>query len=597
MVDSFKLCNRNGPQIEVPLYDEKRQYSAEVILNTKLRVYEDAEYFIFMDEGSDSVSVYLNGSELKTYNEGKNIVLISPENREKIFMGMIGFVQISLRFDQTDGTELWRHSDYLAVMVPSSRKNQSIDDMLGYIYKNQSDFLLRSVSITKAKEMGTKLSIGDFASQISVLQEIVGIYENCFGYFKVNSRCKLDVEYIVDRTDRLQTVGAPTIQHMIQHPEHLKQSPIGIRVGRQVFLPDKTLTTRNRITRDIYENRVIVSFLKRVLDDTVALERKILSYVNQITIEKGDEEGYMLSAIILYNNARKVLEGYCTEIISLRNKIERLYLSYSRIFSIAADNLILQPKPTAIFLSVPQYNKIYTSIIRWFARTGYDLENERALLNLYSAPDIYELYVLLRMIYWFKSKGYSLLKSFNIRYPMESVWNVKNKEYNNTFCLEKDGCEITIYYEPVIYDEPRPSINGISLYRNNTVSFSEDTDEERAGHYYTPDYLIKTVKNGITSYSICDAKFSKKDKVRFNLMPGLAYKYLYSVSPADDSELISMNIFYALADGAATPSNFYDKEKDRKIYPITNMVPISSEMTDWEITKCLEKVFEGLLSE
>ena len=589
------LCNKNGIQVELPLYEEKKQYSAETILNTKTRVYEDVAYSVSLDGEYASVSVYLNGVELQTFPEGKSIALFSSENRDQIFWGMIGFAQLSFCFSYSDGTEEWGYSDYLAVMVASSRKNQAIDDMLGYIYKNQSEFLLRSVSITKAKEMGSRSSIGDFASQIAVLQEIAGIYENCFGYFKVNSRCKLDVEYIVDRTDRLQTVGAPTIQYMIQHPEHLKQSPVGVRVGKQVFLPDKTLTTRNRITRDIYENRVIIGFLKRVLDETVLLERKIMNYVHQITIEKGDEDGYMLSAIILYNNARKVLEGYCTDISNLRSKIERLHLSYNRIFPIAADNLVMIPRPTAIFLSVPQYNKVYTSIIRWFGRTGYDLENERSLLNLYSAPEIYEIYVLLRLVNSFKAKGFSISKAYNMRYPLESHWNMKNKEYNNTFCLEKEGCEVTVYYEPVIYDEPRPLLNGISLYRNNTVSFTEDTDEERAGHFYTPDYLIKVVKDGTTAYSICDAKFSNRDKVRSGLMPGLAYKYLYSISPSDDAGLISMNVFYALADNRVSPTNFYDKEKGRKIFPVTNLVPISSEMSEWEMVRCIEKSFEDLL--
>ena len=231
----------------------------------------------------------------------------------------------------------------------------------------------------------------------------------------------------------------------------------------------------------------------------------------------------------------------------------------------------------------------------WYGRLRYELENEKTLLNIQSASVIYELYVLVRIIRFLISKGFSLTESTNVRYPVTSMWGGVNKEYNNTFLFQRENTNITLFYEPVIYDMPK-SINKIHLYRNNTVSISEETDEERVGHYYTPDYLIKVEREGITRYYICDAKFSKLENVRFKLMPSLVYKYLYSISPADDSDIVGMSIVYALNDDSVFPLNFYDREKGKKIYPVTNIVPISAQMQEYEIDRCLEKVFDELIN-
>ena len=60
------------------------------------------------------------------------------------------------------------------------------------------------------------------------------------------------------------------------------------------------------------------------------------------------------------------------------------------------------------------------------------------------------------------------------------------------YIFTNEDSRITLYYEPVIYDEDRTNVNGISLYRNNSISLNRETDDERQGHYYVPDYVAQS---------------------------------------------------------------------------------------------------------
>lgn len=89
---------------------------------------------------------------------------------------------------------------------------------------------------------------------------------------------------------------------------------------------------------------------------------------------------------------------------------------------------------------------------------------------------------------------------------------------------------LTHYYEPIIYDDDSTSINGIGLYRNDSISLNSESYEEYRGHYYDPDYLLKLSDGQRDSYKICDANFSSKFKTRNKMIPVLTYKYFTSIS-------------------------------------------------------------------
>jgi hypothetical protein len=147
---------------------------------------------------------------------------------------------------------------------------------------------------------------------------------------------------------------------------------------------------------------------------------------------------------------------------------------------------------------------------------------------------------------------------------------------NNTFVFKNSEREITLYYQPVIFDYDSSDVNGIGLYRNNTVSLGGDSDDERRGHYYVPDFLIKSDTGKAAGYVICDTKFSSLSTINNYYLPDLTYKYLFSISPVNQNEYVAgMCVIYGQRTDKDTPKSVYDRQIDgHKIIPFAETVPL-----------------------
>ena len=161
-------------------------------------------------------------------------------------------------------------------------------------------------------------------------------------------------------------------------------------------------------------------------------------------------------------------------------------------------------------------------------------------------------------------------------YPVSEKWKYKNTNIPNTFIFENNIQCITLYYQPVIYDSDRRKINGLGLYRNNTVSLNYDTDCERKGRYYVPDFVIKTEKDGASKYIICDAKFSALSTIKNYYLSNLTFKYLFSISTSDKNDVIAgLCIIYGQCTADEQMKTIYDKQLNgQNIFPFAETLPI-----------------------
>lgn len=590
------LVAQKGSNVTLKLNNDKKPYTVEEILDIHAKVYSDTVYMIDIScEEIREIIVYINGeSVVSNYRDG--MIYFGREN-EKVFAGIIGLAQISLFITYQDGKTEWAYSEYASVLIRASETNKALDLMLKYVYKNQEDILHRDSKVTEiGKQYNEKYE--DFWSQVILLEEIANVYENNYGYFKANCRYKLEKVDVMDRVEKMQEVDARTLQYISQHPEYLKNAVTGIRYGMQFFLPSKTLMTQKKITNDIYENQVVISFLEYILNEVEALSEKIQEYINLLHIEIVADDGYIVSSYLLYANAREVLDEFQNRILELKRQYRKLVASYSKILIVKRVTMAKRPEPSAIFMNLPQYNRIYECILRWFGKTGYDLMNERTMISFMHAPAIYEAYVLIKLITQIKEFGYDLIESKLAIYPKQAGWLYKNRNYNNTFVFSNEDSKITLYYEPVIYDEDRRNINGIELYRNNNISLGRDTDDERKGHYYVPDYIIKYEKDEKIQYLICDAKFSRKTKVQYQIIPDLAYKYLTSISPLPENvSVLGLFVFYGLNENNNNIESFYNRkiEGGKVIFPRIEMVPLSESVLYSDQTKNALEMLKNLV--
>lgn len=598
MLKSLSMTPENGESITLKLDNVKQPYAVENILGVNCKVMDDQDYTIFLEnyEKISMVSVYVNGELTESRYMG-GAIYFSGES-VPLFSGIIGFAQLSLHIIYLNGNEEWLFSEYAAVLIKSTESNKAVDSMLKYVYENQGSILRGDAKVT---DIGTATSdqFGDFWSQIILLEEIANVYESSYGYFMANCRYKLDRVEMLDRAEKLQVVDAKTIQYITQHPEYLKREVTGIRHGKQTFLPSKTLMMQNRISNDIYENQVVLSFLDTVLGDVVSLSVQIRNYLDLIRYDNETENGYIVSAYLLYVNAKEVLEEFLVRVEGIENQFQKMLTMYSRILNVKRVSLKSRPQPTPIFLNVPQYNRVYTCIMRWFSHKGYDLSNEKVMLNFFDAPSIYEAYTLIKLVNQIKEMGYELVEVKKIAYPKKSNWAYNSKDCNNTYIFRDDNSEITLYYEPFVYNEDRSDINNISLYRNNSTSLNRETDEERQGNYYVPDYIIRYSEGSEESYIICDAKFSRKDKVQRRIMPGLIYKYITSISASgNDARIKGLFVFYGLEQDASNMESFYDNQLSslKPIEPRVEMVPLSETMAYSDQSKNAIKMLQCVMN-
>lgn len=155
-----------------------------------------------------------------------------------------------------------------------------------------------------------------------------------------------------------------------------------------------------------------------------------------------------------------------------------------------------------------------------------------------------------------------------------------------------------MYYQPVIFDVEQNSVNGVGLYRNNSISvFAGEDDDRQGGHYYVPDYLIKVKSVDETKYLIIDAKFSYIHSVRRFYVKDLAFKYLFSISPINDKDIIKgMCIMYGKCSEQDVMQSAYDKKlPNNDILPKAELIPLMESISNDEQYNKFDALFKMLL--
>ena len=527
------------------------------------------------------VRVYVNDVlESSVYNNGRIYFPSRGISNRRIFLDCYGFAELSITLILVDGQECTLNSEYLPILVRREELNNSVEAMARFVYNNQ-EWLLLNGELKPKKPSGLKENgYRSLATQILLAEEIAAIYESSYGYFKANSRFKLEKMSVIERLERIQYVTQGTLSYTATHPEYLRQvnSTQGIFIGNRVYQPQKTETVQNTRSYDIYENRVILAFLRNMIDSVQSLQGYCCNLLSKIPNDEDYSSEYIYSSFFMFSETRKMIEDGKTQLEKLSEKFTYLWGMYSDILRIPLDQHIVPPRPTAIFLSVPQYNRIFVRIHQWFSFGIYNFSKEHFMLSFIKISALYESYLLAKFLCYFRDRGYSLESSRRCVYPVSKRWKYKNTSVRNTFVLKNGQKRITLYYQPVIFDTDQRSVNGIGLYRNNSISVyaGNEDDCRQGGHYYVPDFLIKIEENGDSQYMIVDAKFNDYSSVRRYYVKDLVFKYLFSISPIEENELVcGLCIMYGKCKSKERLQTAYDKQiLGTEIYPFIEIFPL-----------------------
>ena len=560
-------------------------------------------------------SVYVNEDKLDTYGSPDNIVVVN----KKIFADSFGFARITLEIQYADGAVESYFSDYVSIMLNDIDTVNRINNMYEYIFENEKDLLFKQNAIDtmneKTSQESQNKSMTSNRSQKSaaersknedsvlvklvIAEDLARLYENNFGYFRTNSRYKIRERYVVDDVEKLRSISSKTLDYIASHPEQLSPAAgnAGIKINGQGYFPKKTLIQENEISVDIYENQVLVGFLYRIIADLSEIKSKLenlerntplmdnMSKVKNIDLEAGK---YIHSAQFILSKTGNLVAEKKENVCKLLDKFQGLLNMYNSVLNVTRIDIKTVPKPTAIFMSVPNYNVMFNGICRWFNTAeilasnsnnqNRDAEmtvdaNDAFMLSFVNLSSLFELYALCQLIDRIKASGYELEYSEKYSYRMDKNSYYVNSECVNTFVFSNDKEEhLTLYYQPVIYKGGHRN-NRTGLYRNISLSFSENGYR---GEYYVPDYVIKKVgKDGINHYSVLDAKFMSKKNVIYKI-PELSYKYLFSLATVSPNDCIdALYILYGKPDITDNVESAYDYEMEQdSIRPRVQMIPL-----------------------
>lgn len=579
MMNEIRLLEQNGQVLTLPVTAQQQPYGAERILAATGHpgVRENQHYDLELPQAgaATDVTVTLNGKPLNgMYDRRHRQVLFSYP----IFAYHMGLVELEITLQQEDGTTVTFYTDLLPVLIQPSARQQNLAAMLSFVYDHQAPLL--AGSSLQAGESGFQ----DFLSQLTLAEEILQVYEENYGYFKANCRHTLETEEVVDWTEKVQTVNSHTLQYLVRHPEYLRKAPYGVDCGTGHYLPEKLLMAQDKMSRDVYENQVVLSFLQRVCYQMGEERKEIQDALQKLELPQPSADGYLLSSEVLYENAAKLLQGFLERFSRVEEQLQEMFVSYQQILPVTLLDASQLPVPTEPFFRVPQYYRIYLCIHKWYQNATHHFPRERMLLNLYENTFVFEIYCLVKLLDLAQKAGYQLTGSRRQTYSVGERGFYSAGGYRNVFTLEKGGAALTLYFHPVLTDRDESAQTGIHLYRNSTYAFKALEE----GHYYTPDYLLRWKGKGRENYLVLDAKYSYKKKVLQELMPEMSYKYLLSLSPIAYEEegrpvkvaMKGLEILYGLTNGDQQLESFYNCQlPGSTIAPAANAVPCSEEVT------------------
>lgn len=600
---SLTLFPHNRSSMTVPLFEDSgAPLTIEDIAESTSTIFSDLTYTAQLT-GLESnlinrLEVFINGKSVDCVvrDGGISFPAKNGKGHFRIFLDCYGFVEISLVLELKTEEILQLRTGYIAVLVHKGALNDSVQAMVDHVYTHQEDLLLtgeaKSRNPSNVKEDGRK----SLESQIVLAEKIAPIYESSYGYFKANARFKMCSRERVDSLEKLQQVAPATLRHIAQHPEQLRQTigTAGIRIGKRNYQPQKTLVTQNEYSTDIYENQIIVSFLKQMGSNTQELSNKIQQILDSFPIKDEYQDEYVYSSFFIFSNTRKTLANFLVAVNKLTVRFKHLWHSYQCTLGTEEVFLKQAPKPTAIFLSIPHYNRIFVQIHQWFNYGIYDFEREKFMLSFIKISLLYESYILTKLIQYFKCQELEFSGGRQCHYPTGRRWKYENTKCNNTFVFSGNQQTMTIYYQPVIFDTDKSTVNQIGLYRNNTASLGSDDDGDRRGHYYVPDFLIKITRGGTNKYILCDAKFSTTNNTLNRYFPDLAYKYLLSISPITQNDVVSgLCIINGRELDGCRIRTAYDKQLEgRVIAPFAEILSLAEGIENEKHFPSLRKLFQ-----
>lgn len=415
--------------------------------------------------------------EFKVIYKGSN-----EKDRGYPFLMMIDGIRLRIHLYLEDETDVFYSSDRVLITTKSLEDQKNVDDMIYYIAGKKG--LSRQVYSSYEEDT---ITLGLFNNHIS---NIIMLYEK---------------------------------HRSLYERGHLNNEELSV-TRRKIFMSNFMGGNILRSSKIESERLEIMNFLY----DLILASTKLFKTIKNITKDMEFK----------YNKLKNSLpEGYSAPIIvTYKLRIDRVYFELRRLseYTLNLKNILLRNKykPSGKFKLTKKVEDFINPIFwiymyRWTHSRKVNLRYHEFFFNIDSLDKLYEYYCLARLLNCLKEIGFIHSDKRDKQFFYPTINNVFQNESTlfNTFYREKDGVNLTVYFQPLIYRGE--ILNDLDLIR--TSGGDENfTNFNKTGNYYSPDFILK-FEGKDTRYLILDAKYQSRNTILRGHMDQVISKYFNQV--------------------------------------------------------------------
>lgn len=536
----MKLCivKPDGTVAEILLRDH--QPSFETINNEHL-FFENYKYKIAICdiEEDEDVEIFVGDYPIPvTYKISMDWY---ETEQDLVFSGCFDLAYISVLINEGEKKEHYFYTDFLRIATTKQTTTQ-VEQMLNEIEENIPNFLEVCFSRNQKSSSLKREHTRSIWNTLKLVDETIKIYEENYDSFFNHRKSFVEPAASIEDVKSMRIINQESLRWIACNPDNLVKSDkkCGIILNGQNYVPTKIKTYISQYSYNLYENRVILGFLKNIID---YLENQIIGFSKEIMELKNIPESivvqlpntHALTGKSVYVYYKGVVERFSEK----RDILEEIYYKYRKILECPPEIIYGLPKFTNTFKQTYHYRLCYECMIKWFEAGNYTFNHLNYLFKLKTLSRIFEYFCLIKIQNAISLCGYVFKESDRVIYDIED----DTENINNKYIFEGNGYEITLLYEPTIWTDK--SNDYTNLYSTG-YNFLKGKWNDK----WTPDFIIKISSNYKDYYYILDAKYSNFYNVKRRYIPALVLKYGTQIASKDQffSDIIGVGAIYPSKD-------------------------------------------------
>lgn len=469
----------------------------------------------------------------------------------------------TVRIALEDGSGIYVSAPYMLEFCKEENMRsvyeQELIGMAQFVYERQpllltSVFQKSPLSVFIDKNSRIQHSID---TRLALIDRSLMVYRKQFNQIARSLKFKLREHQHIDRIDKLTKLSPEILTFIARNPQYLVEvkKKKGIHYNGKVYLPEKTMVSKNVEDYGTYENCYILSFLKMLGCECERM--KLHLDLAQRNAKKRMDRARLKSQREDFESLYEKYKREAQLAKRLDKNAKRLFLMYDTAFKIKDKKHIKanvsKPNMTAVFRQLPEYNVYYNEVfVPWFEYGIHILDAcmddvyDTFTTAVSNPSTTYELYIVSSWIDYFIENGYQ----YDERRAQYAGVHEKESRYSDNayqFTFTKSVGEtvesVALYYSPSVYlpkhekNQERYVTHEYNvddcLYRRtkHSVVSREDNETNGEGAHYEPDFIIKYERDDIVRYVMADAKHKDYKTVVDEDIPELLYKYIESIKP------------------------------------------------------------------